>query len=587
MRIALFLFLLSTTAFAAPSYKAGEVLVKFSARVSAAGQRQLIARHDQGLQKIRALTSDGLVHYKLPPGKKVEDAIRELSKDPDVEFVQPNYIYHATAVPNDASYGDLWGLKNTGQNIATGSYATNNPGTADKDISAETAWNLITDCSSVKVAVVDTGVNYNQQDLSGNMWNGGVTYPNHGYDFVDNDNDPMDKNGHGTHVAGIIGGSGNDGVGTTGVCWKAAIMAVRVLDASGSGTTADITSGVNFAVAQGAKVINMSLGGSGFDSAFNSAVLTASNSGVVIVVAAGNDGNNNNTAGNATYPCNFTAANLVCVAALDQSFSLASFSNYGSASVDVGAPGTNIVSTYHGTVTTITDDFTAGWATNNAVWTHNVVNLSGTNYDMLTNPADWDTFLTGYANNADDRAYKSFNLLGYDVALLNFYAFLDTESGTDFFNVAYDNTGADPFAAGTSLDALSGDTGSTAVNYTYDLNGCLTATCSLGFQLTSDAANTGDGVGVLLFEVEATTLDTTSYTTLNGTSMATPFVSGIAAMLFAYNPSYTGSEVTQSIKMGGTSTASLTGKTTTGRAVNAYGSLIYIKPPTGLSTFTK
>ncbi len=120
------------------------------------------------------------------------------------------------------------------------------------------------------VAVIDTGVNYNHEDLADNMWDGSASgYNYHGYDFVNSDYDPMDFNGHGTHVAGIIGAVGNNGKGVTGVCWNVKIMAVRVLNAVGEGTTANIVSGINFAVSRGAKVINMSLGGNLSDAVFS------------------------------------------------------------------------------------------------------------------------------------------------------------------------------------------------------------------------------------------------------------------------------------------------------------------------------
>jgi thermitase len=562
------------------AYKEGELLVKFHVNTHRANERHFLTRNSDRVQKIRDLDSEGLTHIKLAPGQTVEEAMKEFAQDPEVESVQPNFIYHVTAAPNDTNYASQWALKNTGQNIATGTYGTNNPGTAGKDLNAEGAWNLITDCSSVPVAVLDTGVNYNQQDLVANMWNGGVAFPNHGYDFVDSDNDPMDFHGHGTHVAGIIGGAGNDATGTTGLCWNANIMAVRVLDATGSGTTANIISGLNFAVAHGARVVNMSLGGSVFDATFNAALTTASNSGVVIVVAAGNNGSNNNQAGNAVYPCNYTTATLICVAALDQSYALATFSNYGVSSVDVGAPGTNILSTYHGTVISTTDDFTAGWNLD-GIWTPHVVNLSGTNYDMLTNPAAWDgTGAVNYANGLDSRAYKNFNLFGFDSAVVSYYGFYDTESGADFFNTAFSAGGGDPFVAGTSLDSLSGSNGTTADSFAFSLAGCYTVTCTLGFQLTSNGAVNGDGVGLLLFQIDKLTLNATSYNTLNGTSMATPFVSGIAAMLFAYNTSYLAADVVQSIKTGGIQVGSLTGKTTTGSAASAYNTLIFVGPPT-------
>lgn len=406
----------------------GEVLVKFRgmARASAMSRSEQKFLSKSGARRVQAVNNKGLVHLRLAKNQSVESALEELRKDPEVEYAQPNFRYQLLATsPNDPSYSSLWGLQNTAQTIAAAPYATNNPGTAGKDIEAEEAWDLVTNCSTIPVAVLDTGVNYNHQDLTATAWNGGAPYPNHGYDFIDTDNDPMDLHGHGTHVAGTIGAAGNDGVGMNGVCWNASIMAVRVLNAAGSGTTAGIVLGINFAVANGAKVINMSLGGAGYDSSFYDAIEDAKDSGVAVIVAAGNDGLNNDTIGQATYPCNYTNTNLVCVAALDQKYSLATFSNYGPMSVDVGAPGTNIYSTWFS------------------------------------------------ANNA--------------------------------------------------------------------------------------------------------------YDTLNGTSMATPHVAGIAAMLFAYQTNYTLSDVIQAIKYGGTFTTALSGRTTTARAVSAFGSLSYINAPTGVA----
>lgn len=565
------------------SYKPGEVLVKPASRISTLSARNTL-RARYGVASAETLGQSGLVKMKLAAGQDVEDTVAQLNRDGDVEFAQPNFIYHISSVPNDTSYSSLWGLKNTGQTVAGGTYTSHNPGTSGKDIGAEAAWSVTTDCSSITVAVLDTGVNYNHDDLATNMWDGGITYPNHGYNFVNSNDDPMDYHGHGTHVAGTIGAVGNNGLGTTGVCWTASIMAVRVLDALGSGTTADIVLGVDFARTEGAKVINMSLGGSSYDAAFNTALTTASNAGIVIVVAAGNDGTNNDSSGNAVYPCNYTTANLICVAALDQSFSLASFSNYGYSSVDVGAPGTNILSTWNGTETNTTDTFTTGWTSNDGTWTHNSVSLSGTTYDMLTNPATWNGTSTSYANNLDAQVYKQFDLSGASAAVLSYYAFLNTEASTDYFNLMIDSTGTDPFAGGgTQLDQLSGNTGTTAQSYSYDLAACRTNQCNIGFQLTSNASVVGRGVGILEFNLKKLVLDTTSYNTINGTSMATPTVAGLAALVYAYNPSYTAADVVASIKAGGTAAAALSAKSTTGKVVNALGSISYIATPTGVS----
>ena len=156
----------------------GEVLVKFKPKATA--QIRLATVASQGHSVLVNLNQPGWVHLKVGAGQTVNQALSAYQNDPNVEYVQPNYIYRFTAAPNDTQYGQLWAFKNTGQAINTGTY-TPKSGTPGDDINIEKAWDHITDCSSVVVAVVDSGVNYNQEDLAGNMWNGGTTYPNHGY----------------------------------------------------------------------------------------------------------------------------------------------------------------------------------------------------------------------------------------------------------------------------------------------------------------------------------------------------------------------------------------------------------------------
>ncbi len=570
---------------AASAYVQGEVLVKFKSTTGV--QERAAAVTVRGHSVLASVEQLGWVHAKIDTGQTVEMALAAYRSDPNVEYVQPNYIYHATAVPNDPQYGQLWPFKNTGQTInnsltqppSSAIFSTNNPGAAGDDMNIELAWDHITDCSSVVVAVVDSGVNYNQEDLAINMWNGGPSFPNHGRDFVDNDNDPMDLNGHGTHVAGIIGAAGNNGLGTTGVCWKASIMAVRALDASGSGTTAAIIQGINFAAVNGAKVINMSLGGAGFDQAFSDAISSAQSSDIAVVVAAGNAASNNDIT--PTYPCNFTQPNLVCVAALDQRYALASFSNFGATSVDVGAPGTNVLSAWAGAATTINDNFNTGgvlnWNTSGGGWAYRLLPPSST--DALVNPA---TFPSGtYGNNADNRVYQTFNLSGKNAATLNFFGQVTIQAG-DSLNVNYRSSGGDPFAGGVQLIGGSGTTGGIAP-FSFDLSPCISATCSVGFQLLSDASGTAQGAGILAFSIETLQLNTTSYNTISGTSMATPEVAGLAAMLRAFQPQYTYADTANAIKNGGRPIAALAGKTTSGKAVDAMSILAYINPPTGLA----
>jgi subtilisin family serine protease len=556
----------------ASQYVPGEVLVKF--KLSAIAQERTANVAALGHTVLAHLEQPGWTHVKLGARQTVEAALTAYRNNPNVEAVQPNYIYHATAVPNDTQYGQLWAFKNTGQTVTSGTYVPTS-GTAGDDMNIEPAWSHISDCSSVVVAVIDSGVNYNQEDLAANMWSVDPNHPNHGIDFVDNDNDPMDLTGHGTHVAGIIAAAGNNATGTTGVCWKGNVMAVRVLDANG-GTTANIVQGINFAVTNGARVINMSLGGGAFDQAFSDAITTAQDSDVVVVVAAGNENSDNDAV--PVYPCNFTQPNLVCVAALDQNYGLANFSNWGATSVDVGAPGTNILSTYAGTVATTTDPLTA-WTINSG-WTH----VPNGGNDFLVDPANF--LVTKYGPNLNDTATKGFNTSAASAVTLNFSAALNLANSGDSFVVGVDSSGVNAFA-GALQGSIAGPvhTGGQASSVTLDISGCAGhMNCLIGFKLATGATTPGDfGIGITHFSINTLTLTTNTYRIENGSSMATPEVAGLAAMLRAYNPQYTYADIVNAIKNGGRSIPALAGKTTTGKAVDVMSSLAYINPPIDLT----
>ena len=244
------------------------------------------------------------------------------------------------ATPNDPRFanGELWGLN---QNT-------------DVDIDAPQAWDVTTGSSSVLVAVVDTGVAFDHPDLAPNIWvnndpvNGvdddanGFVDDVRGWDFIGVDNEPRDLEGHGSHVSGTIGAKGDNGQGVVGVNWDVTIMPVRVLGPEG-GTNATVTDGFAYAAANGARVVNASLGGSGISASMKAAIDGAAAT-TLFVVAAGNDGENNEVF--PTYPCNYTSTNLICVAATTRTDGIADFSNFGTTSVDLGAPGTEIVSTW-------------------------------------------------------------------------------------------------------------------------------------------------------------------------------------------------------------------------------------------------
>lgn len=279
-----------------------------------------------------------------------------LARRGDVEYAEPNYILYADATPADPYFGLLWGLLNTGQTIG------GQVGKAGADIRATSAWDITTGSSANVVAVVDTGIDYTHPDLAANVWSapsaftvtlGGVTIScaagTHGYNAIKKTCDPMDDNDHGTHVSGTIGARGNNGIGVTGVNWVASIMGAKFLDATGSGTTADAINAIEFAIQAAAatkahvRVLSNSWGGGGFSQALLDEINRAGANDMLFVVAAGNAGTNNDTT--PSYPASYSAANLVSVAATDNKDALASFSNYGASTVDLGAPGVYIAST--------------------------------------------------------------------------------------------------------------------------------------------------------------------------------------------------------------------------------------------------
>ena len=292
------------------------------------------------------LTTDGWYSVSVPTGTSMQQALAFWQSHPNVAIVTPDFELTTQSIPNDPSFGSLWGLSNNGSQ----------GGLLNADINIEPAWALGT-ATSIVTAVIDTGVDYTHPDLASNIWtntdevagNGidddgnGFVDDVRGWDFVNNDSDPMDDNGHGTHVAGPIGAVGNNGVGVTGVAWTASIMPLKFLDQSGSGSLSDAIKAIQYARVNGAKIINASWGGGGFSSALQSAISQFITSGGLFVAAAGNETTNNYVT--PSYPANYQG--VISVGASTRTDTRASFSNYGT-SVDVFAPGQSILSTLPG-----------------------------------------------------------------------------------------------------------------------------------------------------------------------------------------------------------------------------------------------
>ena len=275
-----------------------------------------------------------------------------------VEYVEPNYLLHAISAPNDPDFPHLWGLNNTGQVVGS-------QGSAGADIHAVSAWNISTGSRANVVAVVDTGVDYTHQDLAANIWSAPAPFTvtiggsaivcaagTHGFNAITKTCDPRDDNNHGSHVSGTIGGVGNNGTGVTGVSWTASIMAIKFLDGNGNGTTSDAINAIEFAIqaksafaptaGANVRVLSNSWGGSGSSQALLDEISAAAANQMLFVAAAGNGSSSNDVT--PEFPASYAAANLIAVAATDNTDRLASFSNFGT-SVDLAAPGVNIQST--------------------------------------------------------------------------------------------------------------------------------------------------------------------------------------------------------------------------------------------------
>ncbi len=288
-------------------FKAGELLVKFGPEVSAASARTAMQGYEA--EYVETLYGSDVELWQVPEGSELQ-IMEQLNAEPFVEYAEPNYRIHAfDTVPNDPHFNKQW---------------------AHPIIDSPTAWDVTTGSTGVTIAILDTGIDPTHPDLAGKI----VT----GYDFVGGDSNPRDENGHGTHVAGIAAAITNNGVGVAGVDWQARIMPVRILDREGGGWVTDMVSGINWARDHGADVLNLSLGGTFYSSAAQTAINQAHSSGILVVASMGNSGD-----GTTQYPAAYN--HVLAVAATNRFDSRAPYSSYGN-HCDVAAPG-GYMTEYH------------------------------------------------------------------------------------------------------------------------------------------------------------------------------------------------------------------------------------------------
>jgi subtilisin family serine protease len=543
-------------ALAAPDYVEGEVLVQFraaetwdSAQRTASLHTLKMARRFDWLSAHR-----GQVMCLLrSPTQTTAALIAELSQDPAVALVEPNHLRWPAGMrtPNDPLFGQLWGLQNTRQAV------NGLTGTAHADIGFLTAWGLARPATNeVVVAVVDSGLDLTHPDIVSNLWTNPGEMPNnsldddgngyvddvHGYDFVNRTGAVTDSGFHGTHVAGTIAASGNNGRGVIGVDFQAHLMALEV---SGNGTnfnTAAIIEATQYAAmmkSRGVNVvaINASYGGGSFNSTEFASIQAAGNVGIIFCAAAGNNTNNNNNT--AFYPASYRLPSMIVIAASDQNDALATFSDYGATTVDLAAPGVNILSC----LPVAQAGNTSYVQQASAVYQANQLTFSG----LTTSNGITATIYycgLGYPTN-------------FPTAVSNNIALI--QRGTLFFSEKVSNATAAGARAAVIFNNTNGNflgTLQTAGNWipAIGLSQADGQTLLAALPATGTVVNAPDPSNI--------------YQLLDGTSMATPHVAGAVAFAAMNFPTETVAQRIQRILANVTPVAGLAGKVATGGRLN-------------------
>jgi len=591
----------------APAFAPGRAIVQWAPGTDRS--ERVEARADAEVSFAANLGDPDFQLVYVQAGQTTAGAVAELRTDPAVAVAERDGYSAPTALPDDPLLDQLWGLRNTGLGVAGFSGAV-----AGDDVGAEAAWARSVGDPATVIADIDSGYRFEHPDLANVAWdnpaetdNGidddgdGIVDDLHGADFVGSDGehpaidgDPTDDDlrsgGHGVHTAGTIGAEGDNGVGITGVAQDARIMPLRVcsrfaVSEESRCPNSAIVAAINYAGAKGARVANLSLTSTAFSQMEVNAL--AANPDVLFVIAAGNDGVDNDSTPH--YPCDFEPQtdasppapgaidNVVCVAATDQADELAGFSDWGASSVDLGAPGTEILSTYplrklfdEGFET---DDFNSKWAATGADG-----GFARTNEAPLSSFGMSDS--PGGAPLPDSVRQSTSAAVslppGFESCVLEQTRTVSLGGGTYSYEVLLDSS-----AVATSSPSTSG-------RFVLPLGGLLAAggEVSVRFRYTAGGAPSSNN-GVWLDDVELHCPEpvgqASGYEFLEGTSMAAPQVSGAAGLLFSLEPTASVGEVRDALLVGAEPVASLAGKTVTGGRLDVPGAMDALEagPPDG------
>jgi subtilisin family serine protease len=597
-------------------YSNSRVIVQWAA--GAGGADKAAARDSANVDFRSNLGDPSFQLVVVEPGQTASQAVSDLESNPAVAVAERDGYRSLDEVPNDPLFGQLWGLRNLGLGIDGFSSAI-----SGDDVNATAAWDRAVGSPSTVVADIDSGYRFDSPDLGPVAWENAADPPGggdndgngyvddtHGYDFVGanaesptEDNDPTDDNlisgGHGIHTAGTIGAAGNNGTGITGVARNMRIMPIRVCaNSAGAGNEtrcpfSSILKGINYAGNMHARAANMSLGGNTFTQTEVNAI--AAHPETLYVVSAGNDGGNNDGGEAAPkghhYPCDYRPTedaspavlgaidNIVCVAATDQADGLASFSDWGPTSVDLGAPGTEVLSTFPAKDNWDSDDFETNDFDVRWLPYESGFGRATTGDGALTSFGMTDT--PGAAPEAN-HAYAVLSATNVHVpvgtGLCRIKGMRYRKGGSYNYGYYLDegHSGIEEFIGGETAG------GAMVAFQTAPILNLAGHTVTLYFKYTADSTPTA-GEGIWLDDVHlecfaplSTPLD---YEFLQGTSMAAPHVTGAAGLLWSLKPSASVAEVRDALLNSVDPVSSLSGKTTTGGRLDIAAALDELVPP--------
>ena len=495
---------------------AGEFFIKFNPEISIEEFKVFI--QEDTFESIWGLDLEDEDFFKSSILIKTDKRLREIERDELVQKVQSNFVYKVQ-FPDDPKIIGHWGLDND---------------------SIKKVWSEVTGCIGIPVAILDTGVNFNHEDLEDTFWQrsecklgNGVFKDNcqYGLNLFDKTKLPDDFNGHGTYMASLIGAVGNNSLGISGLCQKSQIMEIKVLDNFGEGSTLQIVRGIRFAIENGAKILNLSFGRFGrVDFLLKEELIRASNSGALIVTPAGNSSIDLNE--KKFWPCSFDIKGLLCVASLNKESELSSFSNYGNELIDLAAPGVDLLGAGIGQIT----------------YDGPELDMFGPNWKLLEkdeNCLDTPSPTLVYPANFCELGNEEIVLPKVEWQSRN-YSLLEFKSGNE-------------------------------INTKIDLTDC-GEYCLLSI---------GEKGPLAIWDIKIKTIMPSNkhYQTLSGTSISAGYVAGVAALLWSYNTNFSLMDIKEAIINGGRKFEHLVDSVKGCVALWPSDNLVHLKKPKGIKAF--